>query len=505
MFNFLYRRIFLFLVFSFISTKFVAYNGTIKFSNDFYAAQKYFYAQALKKFPKLSKDKMYPEVPVRGIASDLELKAIMPLMDFFEARQKFVDEVAKYPEQIYPEIFTFLAGHPALSVSASNKAKFEALEKYFLPFYYTFSSDKHYAFSPDLKTNPCPLVFMYKDDKKNGVSFSINNLSKKTFNFNLNESVLQNYFVLTGKKPIVIKSGSSSTVKLTVDLNKLKNDTVFRVFNFIFSDPAQPRVKIIVPIVLLPSKSYLGLPAHIYDFAFTYNTHFKNIDFYKDRTSGPENCSGNNCAGSRKYNLRTSDRMMTEYSFGEYGTVQYNITTHASNLYSSNGNAFDFTFNELGSIDGQARNCPGSVPESSTPCPAETPNNGKQIYGSRKIAYKLFLPIGKSYTLKFNMSYSDLKNQPQLSSELSWLQDKKILVIVTDSKDKAVLKEFMLQSQLKIDKRDLPAGTYTVEIFPTYDDGSRLNPSFELSHLNHAARSRFDFVLKGSCTIIAGK
>lgn len=498
------RKRFLLLVLLFITSfRSIAFTSTVRFSDDFYAAQKYFYAQALKKYPKLSKEKFYQEVPIRGMAKDADLKNIMPLMDFFEARQKFVDEVAKYPEQIYPEMFAYLSGHPALKVSAGSKAKFEALEKYFLPFYYTLSTDKHYAFSPDVKTNPCPIVFIYKDEKKNSFSFSLNNTSKKVFSFNLNETILQNYFVIAGKKPIVLKAGGSATIKCTVDLQKLKKDTVFRVFNFIFSDPAQPRVKIIVPVILLAEKAHLSLPAHFYDFTYTYNTHFKNIDLYKDRTSGPEDCSTGNCSGTKNYTLRHADKMMTHYAFGELGSVQYNITTHSGDSYSSKVNGFDFSYNEIGSIDGQGRNCPGQIPESSTPCPPDTPNNGKQLYGARKIEYKVFLPAGKNYNLKLNINYTDLKNQPQVNSELSWLQEKRIMIVITDESQKQVLKEFMLQSYIKIDKRDLPSGTYTVSIFPTFEDGSRIKPYFELSHLNHAAKSRFDFLLKGICTISA--
>src|SRR4051812_48541379 len=86
-----------------------AFTGTVKFSDEFYAAQKYFYGEAKKKFPKITIDKFYPEIPVRGTATNDDLKKIAPLTDFFEARQKIVDEAAKYPEQVYTEAFAFLS------------------------------------------------------------------------------------------------------------------------------------------------------------------------------------------------------------------------------------------------------------------------------------------------------------------------------------------------------------------------------------------------------------
>src|SRR5438128_2718046 len=107
--------IFCFLFFSIQAV--IAFKSTVRFSDEFYAAQKYFYGQAKAKFPKLSAEKNYPEIPLRGTATGEELKAIAPLTDYFEARQKFLDEVIKYPEQLYPEIFTFLSAHPALSVN----------------------------------------------------------------------------------------------------------------------------------------------------------------------------------------------------------------------------------------------------------------------------------------------------------------------------------------------------------------------------------------------------
>jgi hypothetical protein len=182
--------------------------------------------------------------------------------------------------------------------------------------------------------------------------------------------------------------------------------------------------------------------------------------------------------------------MMSSYSFGEYGTVQYNITTQSPVQYSSKTNSLSFIYNEIGSIDGKDRICNGTIPESSTPCPADAPNNGKQMYGTRKIEFNMLLPVGKTYHLKININYSDLKSLTALKSELSWLQEKKLMILITDENKKQVLKEFINATNITIDKKDFFAGNYLVSIFPTYDDGSRLTPSLELNHLNHGERSR---------------
>ena len=482
-----------------------AFTGTIKYSKEFYAAQKYFYNEAKNKFPKLVKEKFYPEVPLRGAASNEELKAIMPLMDFYEARRIFSEEINKYPEQLYPEIFAFLNAHPALKVSASNKLKFEALENYFLPFNYALCNDKYYYFHPETKTHPCPLVFYYSDDKKNSFTVNLANASKKNLALNLNEGQMQDYISYTGKKPMPLKGGSSSSVKLTVNLGKLKTDSVFKVLNLVFSDPAQPKIKLVMPVVLLPSKDFMNLPAHFFALNYTYNTHAKNIDLFKDRTSGPEPCSGNNCSGEKHYTLRSADRSNTEYAFGELGLVQFNLWSQSPPVYSSKTNVLQINFNELGYLNGVDRNCPGAVQGSSAPCPPETPSNGKQLYGSRKIEMKIFIPAGKRYDLRVMLNYNDLKTQLLAYPELSWLQDKKLVLVLSDETKKILHKEFSVNNLIATQKKDLEPGIYTLAIYPVNEDSNKLNPSFELNYLNRGGKARFDFSLKSTFTLLPSK
>ena len=54
---------------------------------------------------------------------------------------------------------------------------------------------------------------------------------------------------------------------------------------------------------------------------------------------------------------------------------------------------------------------------------------------------------------------------------------------------------------MKAEKKDLTPGNYFVAVFPATEDGPSLHPSFEMQHLNHATRSRFDFSLGGSFTL----
>src|SRR5437868_3423918 len=98
--NYFVKKGAFFILILFLSFRVIAFTGTVRFSNDFYAAQKYFYNEAKSKFPKISAEKFYPEIPIRGNATNDELKSIQPLTDFFEARRKFLAEVAIYPEQI---------------------------------------------------------------------------------------------------------------------------------------------------------------------------------------------------------------------------------------------------------------------------------------------------------------------------------------------------------------------------------------------------------------------
>lgn len=486
----------------FLSARLFAFTGTVKFSDNFYAAQKFFYAEAKLKFPKLSAEKAYPEIPIRGTATNDELKNIAALTDFFDARRLFLAEVQKYPEQIYPEIFAFLNGHPGLGVNASNKAKLAALEKYFYPFYYVFSSDKHYSFNTEIKQNPCPLVYCLKDEKKNSLSFNVTNTSKKNLDFNVTESPTLGYLSNSSKKAVSLKAGASSSVKLIIDVQKLKKDSVFRVFNVVLSDPTQPKIKLIVPVILLPSKDFLSLPAHAYDLTFSYGTFFKHISLQKEKASWPEPCPGGDCSGKKNYSLRSFERLMSEYKFGDLCTIQYNVNTSAPVVFNSKNNSFKFTYTETGNLEGADRNCPGSQPGSEVHCPPETPNNGKELYGSRKIEFKVFLPTGKTHEIRVGISYSDLSNQPQQNSELSWLQEKKLLVVVSDASDKEIMKEFVHRNPASFSHKNLPPGAYKVAVFPVTEDGKH-NPSFNIQHLNHGDKSRFDFTLNGSFTILS--
>lgn len=479
-----------------------AFTGTVKFSDDFYAAQKYFYSEAKKKFPKITVDKFYPEVPIRGNATNDDLKNITPLTDFFEARQKIVDEAAKYPEQVYTETFAFLNGHPGVNENTGNKPKFEALEKYFYQFIYLFSADKHYALNPEIRINPCPLVYCLKDEKKNSISFKIFNSSKKNFSFNVNETLTQNYFTISGSKPINVKAGQTASIKLTVNTAQLKKDSAYKLFNLVFSDPAQPRVKILVPIVLLPTKDFLSLPAHFYDFRFSYSTFLKNIDMYKDRTSGPVSCVSGNCSGERYYTQRSADRTTSTYDFGDLCTIQYNVNTAADAGFNDKNTRLRFTYNELGSLEGKDRNCPGLFTNSSAPCPVDAMNNGKQLYGKRKLDFKMYLPVGKTYLLKTNLRSFDLATQLAIS-ELNWLQDKKLVVSITDANKKEIARSVATSSQLNFDKNELPAGTYTVSVYTATENEGNYPPGFEINHLNHANRSRFDFTLTGTFSLVS--
>jgi hypothetical protein len=487
----------------FISLNVFAFTSNVKFSNDFYAAQKYFYNEAKLKFPKLGADKSYPEVAIKGTASSEELKKIAPLLDYFEARRKFLFEVNKYPEQIYTEIFAFLNNHPGLSVNAGNKAKLAAIEKYFAPFFFVFSSDKHYSFNAEVKQNPCPILFCFKDDKKNSLSFNVFNTSKKNFEFSVTESPALGYITLNGKKPVSIKAGSSAAIKLNIDIQKLKKDSTFKVINLVLADPTQPKIKLVVPVILLPSKDFFNLPAHVYDFSFSYATFFKHISLQKEKASWPEPCPpGTPCSGKRSYPIRSPERFTSDYKFGELCAIQYYLTTNSPALYNLKTNQFKFTYSEFGNIEGEERNCPGAQAGTETYCPSDAPNNGKELYGSRKIDFELFLPVGKSYELKIRIAYLDLPNQPQQNSELSWLQEKKLLITVTDNSGKEVFKEFVHRNPADMITKTLPPGLYKVAVFPTTEDGKH-SPSFNIQHLNHGDKSRFDFTLNGTFTLLS--
>ncbi len=115
----------------------------------------------------------------------------------------------------------------------------------------------------------------------------------------------------------------------------------------------------------------------------------------------------------------------------------------------------------------------------------------------------VFIPSGKTATLKINLKYTDLVNQPQVNSELSWLQEKVLVICVTDASNKQVLKEYLPKNPFNYELKNLSAGIYLVEIFPMTEDG-KLKPSFNIQHLNHGDKSRFEFSLNGNFTLISG-
>ncbi|MBL7933941.1 MAG: hypothetical protein JNL60_18700 [Bacteroidia bacterium] len=488
----------LFLGFSFSVSGF---NGPVRFSDAFYAAQKFFYNEARAKYPKIGSEKGFPEIPIRGSATNEELKKIEALTDFFEARRVFLRETGIYAEQIYPEIFSFLNAHPALSVGPSNKQKFAAMEKYFYPFFYVFSQDKHYGFNSVIRTNPCPIVFCLKDEKKNNLGFNVYNTSKKNFEFNISESPGLAFISVTSKRPMPVKAGSTGAVKFTVDVQKLKKDSTFKVVNLVLSDPTQPKLKVIVPVILLPSKDFLNLPAHCYDLSYSYSTFFKHIALQKEKTSWPEKCPSGDCSGNRSYSLRSNDRHYSSYGFGDLCNIQYNLSSQTSPLYNVKNNTFKFVYNEIGTIEGMDRNCPGSEPGSETYCPPDAPNNGKELYGTRKTECKAFLPPGKTYDLKINVLFNDLANQSYPNTEVSWLGEKKLVVVITDNNDKLVSKNIVNRSPFHIEQKGLSPGTYNVAVFPFTEDG-KLTPSFNLQHLNNGNRARFDFTMGVNVEII---
>jgi len=475
----------------------IGFTGLQRFSDEFYAAQKYFYNEAKKKYPKLIKEKAYPEVPILGSITKEELDKVPALTDPFEARRRFSSEVNKYPEQLYPEIFNFLYNHPALAVSPSNKPKFEALEQYFSPFDFLFCNDTYHYFHKEVKTNPCPLVFCYTDDKKNQLNLNISNASKTSLYMMLNEGLLVNKLQISGKNPISLKAGDKQLLKFTVDLLKLKGDSSFRLVPIVLNDPSQPKIKLQTTVILLPSKEFLKLPGQFFDLKYSYSSHLKNIDLYTDRTSGPERCSGNNCSGEVKVPLQQHNRCNEQYKFGDAARVQFNFTSTTSAPYTSSLSYLEFELNELGDIQGKARDCPGPVPGSTGPCPPETANNGKQLYGSRKIEFAFFIPEQKSAELFLEVNVEDLKDSKNYDASLSWLGNKKILLLISDASGNQVLKELLKVQNLKTGIKTLKPGKYTVALYPINEESSKQSPSFEINHLNHAAKARFDFHLKG--------
>ncbi len=478
------------------------FNGPVKFSDAFYAAQKFFYNEAKAKFSKIGAEKGFPEVPIRGAINNEDLKKIEPLTDFFEARRIFLKETITYGEEVYPEIFSFLSGHPSLSAAPSNKQKFAAMEKYFYPFVYVFSQDKHYSFSADVKTHPCPIVFCLKDEKKNAVAFNVYNTSKKNLEFNVSENPAFGYISVTSKRPLPVKAGGTGAVKFNVDVQKLKKDSSFRVINLVLSDPTQPKLKLVIPVVLLASKDFLNLPPHCYDLSYVYGTFFKHISLQKEKTSWPERCPSSDCSGARSYSWRSNDRLYSTYNFGDLCTIQYNLSSQSAPFYNLKHQTAKFTYNELGSIEGMDRNCPGAEPGSEVHCPSDSPNNGKELYGTRKIECKAFLPPGKNYDLKVHLHYSDLPNQSFPATEVSWLGDKKLIIVISDNTGKTLTKQLVLRNPSQAELKNIAPGTYDIAIFPLTEE-SKLTPSFNLQHLNNGNRARFDFTLNGSIEIVS--
>jgi hypothetical protein len=492
-----FHLIFTTLLFSVFVHTLSGFNGLQRFSDDFYAAQKYFYKQAKLKYPKIAKEKAYPEVPLTGAIKKEELSKILPMPDFISARRSFLEEVKKYPEQLYPEIFRFLYNHPALQVSASNKMKFEALECYFTAFNLLFTNDPYFYYHPQVKHNPCPVVFCYTNDKNNQLQVNLSNASKIDLYMMINQGVLGDGLKLKSKNPLSLKPGSSQTIKCEVNLNKLKSDSTYSVLQLILADPSQPKIKLIAPVILLPSKEFLNLPGQFFNLKYTYTSHVKNIDLYSDRTSGPERCNGKNCSGEVCIGLRNQPEIFEQYAFGDVGLVQFKFSSTTYPQYREKNASVEFELNELGELQGKARDCPGPVPESIGPCPPESANNGKQLYGSRKVTVDVYVPKGKPRNLLLQLEADDFKNTSSANLKLSWLGNKKLMVQVIDSTGNFVLKEIIKSGQLKTEIKSLAPGKYTCSVFPATDDKTKHIPGFEINHLNQAEKGQFHFRLKG--------
>lgn len=473
---------------------FYSLSAQISYSESFYAAQKYFYQAAKQKNPKIKSDRSLPEVPIRGLIKDEELSKIEALQDYFEARRIFIEEVSKYPEQMYPEIFKFLNNHPALKQNPGNTAKQKALEFYFSAFFSLFSSDKHYSFEQDIRQNPCPLLFTFSDLKKNSLSFKISNTSKTTYELLLNEFPKLGYVTLNGKMPIKVKAGSSAAIKCNVDVSKLSNDSSFKTINIILHDPTQPKVKIIIPVILLPGKEFLNPLTHVYDLNFNYSTFFKHISLQKEKSSWPEACPNGDCSGKINYTFNSSNRLYKSYHFNEFSTIQFNLNSKPTSSLNLRTNTYQLNFHELGNLAGEERNCVDSKTGEEVHCPADAPNNGKELYGQRKIEWKLLVAGGSEADLHLEILYADLANQAEQNSQLSWLQEKKLVLVLSDVNGKQIYKQVLNRSKSEHHILKLASGTYLIELFPMTEDG-KLKPSFTIQHLNHGGLSRFDFNL----------
>lgn len=477
------------------------FNPKQRYSDQFYAAQKCFYREALKKLSKLNKEKAYPEIPLTGGISREELARINALNDVPEARRQFANEVNKYPELLYPEIFQFLYNHPALQVSSSNKSKFEAIEQYFSGFNFLFCSDRYYYFHPTAKANPCPLVYVYSDPKKNQISLSLGNNSKTGLSLLMSENLFAERLNYTGKSPIALKAGGSSQVKLLVNVQELQKDSNFRVINIALYDPAQPKIKLMVPVILLPSPDFLKAGAQFFDLQYSYSSHLKNIDLYSERSSGPEPCGGNNCSGKKQISNRQSNRFFETYNFGEAGSVQFHLLSFSSWPYNPKKSRLQIIFNEMGELQGKARDCPGPVPNSTAPCPRETASNGKELYGTRKLELNCRVPVSRKGELSLSLNFSEAESKGPDDPVISWLSQKKLMVLLLDEEGKELHKEILKNHSLQLQKSELPAGLYTLSIFPVTEDQPKHNSSFEIKYLNQAARARFDFQLTADLSL----
>ena len=63
--------------------------------------------------------------------------------------------------------------------------------------------------------------------------------------------------------------------------------------------------------------------------------------------------------------------------------------------------------------------------------------------------------------------------------------------------------EFIPKNPFVYELKNLTAGIHSVEIFPVTEDG-KPKPSFNIQHLNHGDKSRFDFSLNGTFQLISG-
>src|SRR5690606_13123253 len=119
-----------------------------------------------------------------------------------------------------------------------------------------------------------------------------------------------------------------------------------------------------------------------------------------EKASWPEPCPSSDCSGKKSYPTRSAERLTSSYNFGEFCTVQYYLTTASNSIYNLKTNPFKFSYSETGNIAGEERNCYDPKAGVEVHCPNDAPNNGKEIYGNRKIEFKVYLPSGKTHEMK---------------------------------------------------------------------------------------------------------